>query len=523
MTLSEFVRQHAETFFTDLPRRPGPPRQDDTDRPCRERWGYLYEILIASAEQADADGGPARSDSRPVSSEIEEWAARHVDTRQQHGYPLEQVVQELQALKWRVLHACVEAPSIDASTRTRLAMRFGAAMDRGVATAVGCYDARLREAAEQQAELHARLARSEQRLRALLNASSHVVYRMSADGSEMRELDGRGTVSDTVRPNTGWMDEYVLPQDQPAVVQAFREALRDKRPYEVEHRYRRMNGKIGWTLSRAVPLFDEEGRIVEWFGAATDITARRQVEETLREADRRKEEFLAVLGHELRNPLAPLRTCVDLLDEARRRPDLITTLRPMMERQLSHLVRLVDDLLDVSRISRGQLELQRVPLDLNQPVAAAVEQTRHSISENRHDLEVRLAEMPLTVFGDAVRLTQVVANLLNNAAKYMDRGGRIRLTTASEGGQAVVRVRDEGYGIPPEHVDKLFKLFNRIDGHHPHSSEGGLGVGLALSHQLVALHGGTIEARSEGPGRGSEFIVRLALLNEQETTREQSS
>jgi CheY-like chemotaxis protein len=243
----------------------------------------------------------------------------------------------------------------------------------------------------------------------------------------------------------------------------------------------------------------------------TDVTNRKRTEQALREADRAKDEFLAVLGHELRNPLAPLRAGLDLLEHARRKPELIDSLRPMMGRQLSHLVRLVDDLLDISRISRGKITLQRTPLDLNAPIEAALEQLRSVMSERRHELLVQLSDVPLPVEGDFERLTQVVANLLGNAAKYTEPAGKICVTSEVENGQAVVRVRDTGYGIPPDRFDRLFQLFSQIPEHHAQTGGGGLGIGLALSRQLVDLHRGSIEVHSDGFGHGSEFIVRLPM------------
>ncbi len=252
----------------------------------------------------------------------------------------------------------------------------------------------------------------------------------------------------------------------------------------------------------------EERKIAVLF---SDITNRVRAERALKETDRRKDEFLAVLGHELRNPLAPLRTGLDLLEQARNDPDLVERLRPMMDRQLSHLTRLVDDLLDMSRISQGKVRLSRGALDLNRAVEAAVEQVSRLIEERGHDLRVHLSEAPLPVHGDFERLTQVVTNLLANAANYSEREGTITVRAAAEDGWAVLRVQDEGYGIPPNRLSQLFRMFSQIPEHRAMTESGGLGIGLALSQKLVGLHGGKIEAVSEGLGRGSEFIVRVPL------------
>ena len=225
--------------------------------------------------------------------------------------------------------------------------------------------------------------------------------------------------------------------------------------------------------------------------------------------NRAKDEFLAVLGHELRNPLAPLRTGLELLKHARNKPELIDDLHPMMDRQFSHLVRLVDDLLDISRVSRGEIALQRAPLDLNASITAAIDQMRTPITDRVHQLSLHLSDTSLTVHGDFNRLMQVMANLLGNAARYTPPGGTIEVTSGVEDGKAVVRVRDTGYGIPSEHIDRLFELFSQVPEHRAQTGGGGLGIGLALSRQLIELHGGTIDVKSEGLGHGSEFIVRL--------------
>jgi PAS domain S-box-containing protein len=243
-----------------------------------------------------------------------------------------------------------------------------------------------------------------------------------------------------------------------------------------------------------------------------EAAERARAEQALTEANRRKDEFLAVLGHELRNPLAPLSTAADLLENARKRPELIDTIRPMMRRQIDHLARLVDDLLDVSRISRGHAELQRAPLDLREAVESAVEQSRPAIAALRHELVVELGDKPLRVDADFQRLTQVFGNLFANAAKYSDPGGAIAVRAAEDSGRAVVSIKDRGFGIPKERVGALFEMFSQVPEHRALVGGGGLGIGLALCRQLVELHGGSIEVRSEGLGMGSEFVVRLPLV-----------
>ncbi len=249
----------------------------------------------------------------------------------------------------------------------------------------------------------------------------------------------------------------------------------------------------------------------------TDITRRKQAEADrerlvgqLRDADRRKDEFLATLAHELRNPLAPLRNGLQVMKLAAGDAGAVEQARGMMERQLGQMVRLVDDLLDVSRITRGKLQLRRERVDLASAVRSAVETARPLIEASAHELAVRLPPEPVPLDGDPTRLAQVFSNLLTNAAKYTDKAGRIALTAVQDGGVVVVAVKDTGIGIPPEHLPKLFEIFSQVDS-ALERSQGGLGIGLSLVKGLVEMHGGTVEARSDGPGRGSEFVVRLPV------------
>jgi signal transduction histidine kinase/ActR/RegA family two-component response regulator len=235
---------------------------------------------------------------------------------------------------------------------------------------------------------------------------------------------------------------------------------------------------------------------------------RARTEALLRQSDQRKDEFLATLGHELRNPLAPLTTGIQLLKANAQHDRGVIA---VMERQVGHLTRLVDDLLEVSRVTRGVIEVRREPTDLGFVVQSAIETSRPAIALAGHHLDVELPEESITVHGDAVRLTQIFANLLSNAVKYTNFGGRISLRMRREDDRAVVSVRDTGIGIPPGHLDAIFDMFTQVDRSN-RRSQGGLGIGLTLVRSLVAMHDGTVEARSEGPGLGSEFIVRLPAV-----------
>ena len=241
------------------------------------------------------------------------------------------------------------------------------------------------------------------------------------------------------------------------------------------------------------------------------LSQRLANEASLREADRRKDEFLATLGHELRNPLAPLQTAVQLLKAAGSNDPVVARVCPVMERQISHLVRLVNDLLEVSRITRGLIEVRREPVDLVFLVHSALDTSRPMLDAAGHQVTLDLPDEPITVLGDTVRLTQVFANLLNNAGKYTNAGGHITVRVYSDNGRAHVSVRDDGIGIAGDDLSSVFEMFTQVDRSN-RLAQGGLGIGLTLVRSLVSMHGGTVHARSEGPGRGSEFVVSLPLV-----------
>jgi two-component system, sensor histidine kinase len=241
------------------------------------------------------------------------------------------------------------------------------------------------------------------------------------------------------------------------------------------------------------------------------LAERTAAEESLRLADRRKDEFLATLGHELRNPLAPLLTAVQLLRTAGASDPIVARVCPVMERQISHLVRLVSDLLEVSRITRGLIEVRREPVDLVFLVQSALDTSRPLLDEAGHHVTVELPDEPVIVHGDTVRLTQVFANLLNNAAKYTRAGGNIAVRVTRDAYSATVSVCDDGIGIAAENLVSVFEMFTQVDRSN-RLAQGGLGIGLTLVRSLVAMHGGTVQARSEGPGTGSEFTVSLPLI-----------
>ena len=273
------------------------------------------------------------------------------------------------------------------------------------------------------------------------------------------------------------------------------------------------DGRTVTLLANTAPLLDEHGAVRGVVGAYMDITQRKRAEEALREADRRKNEFLATLAHELRNPLAPIRTAIELLRRADNDAAVMEQGRSIIERQVGQMVRLIDDLLDISRITGGKLQLRKERVELAAVVRSAIETSRSLIESQAHELTVTLPAEPTHLDADPTRLAQVFSNLLNNAAKYTDRGGHIWLTAERQDGEAIVSVRDTGIGIAAEHLPRLFEMFSQV-APALERSQGGLGIGLSLVRGLIELHGGNVQARSGGPGKGSEFVVHLPVTKE---------
>ena len=260
------------------------------------------------------------------------------------------------------------------------------------------------------------------------------------------------------------------------------------------------------------PICDDSGTVTGVVLVFRDATEERAAKNALQLADRRKDEFLATLAHELRNPLAPIRQAAAIAAHAGTTPEQIRWSHSVIERQAGHMARLLDDLLDVSRITRGRLEVRRARVALRSVIDAAVETARPTIDAGKHALKVSLPDEPLLLDADALRLSQVLANLLTNAAKYSDRPGTIRLVAERDGQDVVIRVIDDGIGLAPEDLPRIFEMFAQVKPTLDRK-EAGLGIGLALSKALVELHAGKLEVRSEGIGKGSEFTVRLRLAS----------
>ena len=306
------------------------------------------------------------------------------------------------------------------------------------------------------------------------------------------------------------ISQVVHADDLVALETAFHRAMKTGE-FEAEYRAVRPDGTVVWIADRG-RLVEHSNQPSRILGVSVDLTSRKRLEEALIESDRRKDEFLATLAHELRNPLAPVVYAVKALDLKEPASPELRWAVDVIERQTQHMARLIDDLLDVSRISRNTLELRRERVELHAVINAAVEASRPIIEKNRQELIVSIPSEPIYLDADALRLAQVFSNLLNNASKYSklpQGGGDIRLRAEVDGTSVVVTVSDSGIGIAPAMLSKVFDMFTQVG--HSSQSDGGLGIGLALAKRLVEMHGGTIDARSEGLGQGSEFSVRIPL------------
>jgi PAS domain S-box-containing protein len=323
----------------------------------------------------------------------------------------------------------------------------------------------------------------------------------------------------------------IHPEDLERVREAVAAAtqLNDPLPYAEEYRVVHPNGRVRWVFGKGRANFATEGivkKLLSFDGTVADITDRKQMEVQLRkvaadmsEADHRKDEFLAMLAHELRNPLAPIRNALQIVQMAAGDEKAVYSAAEMIERQVHHMVRLVDDLLDVSRITRGKIDLRLERVDLGAVIRQAIDTSRPAIENARHKLTMTLPMQTIWLNADPIRLAQVFGNLLNNACKYSEPEGRITLTAEVQEHEVAISVKDTGIGIPAKMLPRVFDLFTQVD-QSLERSQGGLGIGLSLVKNLVELHGGSVSVTSEGSGRGSEFVVRLPTFAAQPVTAE---
>lgn len=360
-----------------------------------------------------------------------------------------------------------------------------------------------------------KLRDSDQRHRAIGDSIDFGIWICDADGRNTYASDSfLRTVGMTQAEfsNADWTT-VLHPDDAAVFGEAWDRCIRTRGRWDREYRLRGRDGKWHHVLSRGVPVSNDQGEVTSWVGINLDINRLKSVESELRSADRRKDEFLATLAHELRNPLAPISNSLQILKTPELDSAVLQQATEMMERQVHQLVRLVDDLMDVSRVMRGKIELRRERIELSAVISRALEMVQPLLDSKQHRLVRSMPPQSLLLDVDPVRLSQVFGNLLINSAKYTEPKGEIRLTVSSDNGIVVVKIADNGIGIAPELLGHVFGLFVQAD-HSSVKAQGGLGIGLTLVKNLVEMHHGSVEAHSEGVDRGSEFTVRLPLVTD---------
>jgi PAS domain S-box-containing protein len=476
----------------------------------------LADLLWALGQTlADCDDGEASPHRAP--------AIEHGEQRWEAGWSLPEVVRDYQILRLVILDYLQEA--LERPLLAREVMAIGLALDEAIIASVGMYVSNREEYILQvECDRRDRARQAEEAINKWEHLFRHAGWGMAIIGPKddtlkavnpaFAEMHGQDVSTLVGHP----LAESFAPEFRKELPDYLRIADEQGRQvYEAEHL--RKNGTRFPVLTNLTAFKDPQGKVL--FRAATfqDISERKLFEDKLRrqtailqESERRKDEFLATLGHELRNFLAPIANSVEALRLADTRHPTVQQAREIVERQVKQMARVVDDLLDVSRIARGQIVLRRDRLELAMIAALAVQTSEAFIKPRNHQLSVSLPTEPLWLVGDSARLVQVLTNLLNNAAKYTDPGGHIWLSGAREGMEVVLRVRDNGMGIPPDMLGRIFDPFTQLE--PANRSQGGLGIGLALARRLVNLHGGTITAYSAGPGQGSELVVRLPLSEE---------
>jgi PAS domain S-box-containing protein len=356
---------------------------------------------------------------------------------------------------------------------------------------------------------------SEGRFRVLAETMPQLIWISDSEGRvvwfNQRFYDYSGLTEEAARADGGL--SLLHPDHLQRVMVSRRKAHELGESWEETFPLRGRDGLYRWFLMRAIPVRNERGAITRWFGTNTDITDERDAQEKLKEADRRKDEFLATLAHELRNPLAPLRHALMLLEEEHTESATMRSAVELMDRQLGHMVRLIDDLMDVSRISHGNIQLRLEHMDLREAVRLALEAVGPEAEQHGHHIQAKLPDAPVPLKGDLVRLTQVVANLLHNAVKYTPDGGTVQVELVVEGAVAVLCIIDDGMGIPAAMLPHVFDMFTQVD-RTLERSKGGLGIGLNIVKRLVGMHQGTVEVHSAGTDQGCTFTVRLPVATE---------
>jgi PAS domain S-box-containing protein len=468
------------------------------------------KVVLANAENKQLWG------DHPMSESVAQyalWQGWWADDSEKHG-------QRLESREWALAralageeprHDIVEIEPFDRpQVRKTILLRAAPIRDvnkRIVGAVVAQMDITRR------VETEAARRDSETKFRTIANAMPQMVWSALPDGAHdyfnQQWYDFTGLPAGSTDGHL-WSLAF-HPDDRAHTTAQWQRSLATGELYEVHYRLRRHDGQYRWTLGRALAVRDEAGTITRWMGTCTDIHDQKLAEAELRQSNQHKDEFLAMLAHELRNPLAPISTAAQLLAMSAGNEARVRQTSAIISRQVLHMTALVDDLLDVSRVTRGLVELQSEIMDVKLVVASAVEQAQPLVESRGHALVLRLGSTPAFVEGDKTRLIQVLSNLLNNAAKYTPQNGEIVLSLEVRQSQVCLSVSDNGSGIAPSLLPIVFELFTQAE-RTPDRTQGGLGLGLALVKNIISLHGGAVEAHSEGLGKGSVFTITLPLV-----------
>ncbi len=529
MRLANFIRQYKESIlqeWQDFAQTVVPPAWTMDVAELRDHAGFMLDTIAEDLETAQSNRQQLKKSrgAGPVGNE-DTYAEIHATTRLEAGFTINQLVSEYRALRASVLKLWARSPGADLLSDPDDVTRFNEAIDQSLAESVARFSSIANKTIENdrqqidatvkhQTVAEAMLRESEAKFRTIADAMPQMVWSALPDGFHdyynYQWYDFTGIPVGST-DGEGWGGMF-HPEDQPRAWDLWQQSLETGATYEIEYRLRHRSGQYRWTLGRALPVRDEAGKIIRWMGTCTDVHEHKLATEKLKEADQRKDEFLAMLAHELRNPLAPISAAATLLKLGKLDSAGLRNTGDMIGRQVGHMIGLVDDLLDVSRVTQGLVELRLVPLEIHGVIDHAVEQVSPLVASRHQRLSTSIGSERCMISGDEKRLVQIFGNLLNNASKYTPVGGSIDLRAEILDNSLVVHVEDDGVGMSSALVGQVFDLFVQAE-RTPDRVSGGLGLGLALVKRLVELHGGLVSAESQGQGQGSRFTVSLPRMD----------
>jgi PAS domain S-box-containing protein len=473
------------------------------------------KVLVMNSEAMRIWGNPALPDNVEEYGEFKGW---HADGTERHGQPVApHDWPTARALAGEtVVDAVLEIEPFDQPGTRRTVMHRSVPIHGEDGAVSGAVTAMM-DITEQVAT-KAAMAEGDRRIRQMANTIPQLAWMANADG-RIHWYNDRWfayTGLDAAAPSGREWEAVHDPAEAAMIADEWRRCIATGEPFDMTVRLKGKDGIYRPFYTLAEPLKDASGKVVQWFGTNTDVSGLHKVQEELQTANRRKDEFLAMLAHELRNPLAPISTAAQLLKLGKADARQVTMASDIIGRQVTHMTELIDDLLDVSRVTRGLIQLDKRPVDVKSVVSNAVEQTRPLIESRRQTLSIHMDAVHTTVLGDAVRLVQVVSNVLGNATKYTQHGGRITLRVRARASEVEIAVEDDGSGIDAQLLPHVFDLFTQGQ-RTPDRAQGGLGLGLALVRSLMELHDGRVMAHSDGPGKGSVFTLILPLEQDAQT------